>query len=325
MQVHLLCDLDSDPEPEELLVNLDELNAELEKLDEEDLESELEEVKEEQQNVEEEIESEVVEEMVIDTDGLQEVTPEFFEAMISDTKVPEENDNVYTNVINESVFNQDNSKDFYELVKDAGLDIDRFSPEDVISLQKTFNKDNTVEFIKIVKKHNLPISRIYDNVDVLINVTPQNLDQILTILEGTGASNEAVSTVFRYLNKVNVTDLEKNAKLGMELTKALSFAIPYIENKDLASILEISDKAIKDLKSKETMEDYKLFCLFPEIVLENYKTLKKYGVKSPEECISKHPHRFTFNTDVFASILDKYEPEDLVRCINKNSAVLDKL
>ena len=65
--------------------------------------------------------------------------------------------------------------------------------------------------------------------------------------------------------------------------------------------------------------------LFPEIVLANYNTLKGLKINNLNECISKHPHRFILNPDRFNEILDKYDTDDLIRCINKNAAVIDKL
>ena len=53
--------------------------------------------------------------------------------------------------------------------------------------------------------------------------------------------------------------------------------------------------------------------------------LRDLEINNLKECIVKHPRRFLMNPDKFRAILDKYDTEDLIRCINKNSAVIDKL
>ena len=65
--------------------------------------------------------------------------------------------------------------------------------------------------------------------------------------------------------------------------------------------------------------------MFLDIVMANYKVLRDLQINNLKDCITKHPRRFLMNPDRFSAILDKYDTEDLIRCIQKNSAVLDKL
>ena len=64
---------------------------------------------------------------------------------------------------------------------------------------------------------------------------------------------------------------------------------------------------------------------YPEIVKTNFEVIKNLGVKDPIGILINHPTRFTMNPTNFLDILDKYDEEDLVRCLDKNGAVIDKL
>ena len=241
--------------------------------------------------------------------------------------IPEENDeplNVTSNVFNESIFKSTN---FYDLLSECNLDHDRFSEEDLVKLESKFNKELIVEFVNVLKKHNIAISKIYDNVDVMLEVTPQNMDHILTLLDKSGATNDAIGYIFNKLNKVNINSLELaiNNNADRHLTELLFDAIPYEGETDLVNRLGLDAREEADLKRFSSIEEYKMMNLFPEIVLANYETLKGLKIDNLNECITKHPHRFIFNPDRFNDILDKYDTDDLIRCINKNSAVIDKL
>ena len=49
------------------------------------------------------------------------------------------------------------------------------------------------------------------------------------------------------------------------------------------------------------------------------------GCKNYKEIFMGHAHMFTMNPDKFKAIFDKYDHSDLVRCLEKNGAVIEKL
>lgn len=270
-----------------------------------------------------------VPEVVEDTEKVEKPTVINNEIKEMEVNIPEENDqplNVMSNVFNKSIFDKE-STNFYDLLNECNLDHDRFSADDLIKLENKFNKDMIVDFVNVLKKHNVAISRIYDNVDVMLNVTPQNMDYIISLLYRTGASNEAVGYVFDKLDKVSINSLELavNNNPTRELTEILFDAIPYEGDSDILNRIGLNPKEEADLKRYATLEEFKMINLFPEVVLTNYNTLKGLRINNLNECFTKHPHRFIFNPDRFNAILDKYDTDDLIRCINKNCAVIDKL
>lgn len=230
------------------------------------------------------------------------------------------------NIISESIFNIGESRDVYEELKACGLDPDTFSVNDIAILQTSFDKNAAMEFINVLNKYEINIANVYKNVNTLVSITPQNLDKMLSLLMGTGAKKEDIDYIFDKLDKVNINKLEQNclSSINLQLTEVLLTSLPY-EESDIYTKLGLSSKEQEVLKKSLVDSDMKIFNMFPEIVMSNYEELKKLNINNLVECITKHPHKFIFNPSNFHSILDKYDPDDLVRCINKNSAVLDRL
>ncbi|MCX4364172.1 MAG: hypothetical protein OSJ70_00165 [Bacilli bacterium] len=218
-------------------------------------------------------------------------------------------------------------KDITEELKECNLEANRFSDSDLEMIKKNFNKNNTMDFINVMRKHNIAVARIYESANVLASVTPQNLDHILSILEDTGAISNSISYVFNLLDRVNINALEElvNERKDYELTDLLYKVIPYNGEKNLADLIDLTPMEEGVLRKNTSSDEFKMMNLFASIVAANYNELKKYDIRNINECITKYPHRFTLNPDNFSAILDKYDPEDLVRCINKNCAVINKL
>ena len=90
---------------------------------------------------------------------------------------------------------------------------------------------------------------------------------------------------------------------------------------DLGFTLEEVNK-IKNNYDKKDIEKVEFF---NRLVKNNYEHLKSYGIKNIKVCFINHLKMFLYNPDKFRSIFNKYDRADLVRCIEKNDAVLEKL
>lgn len=64
---------------------------------------------------------------------------------------------------------------------------------------------------------------------------------------------------------------------------------------------------------------------FPTIIEVNYNFLKEIGISNYKDIFMKHTHMFLLNPDRFKAIFDKYDHADLIRCLEKNGAVIEKL
>lgn len=79
------------------------------------------------------------------------------------------------------------------------------------------------------------------------------------------------------------------------------------------------------IKKKHDSKDLEVIEFFPRLIKENYNYLKSYGINNIKTCFINHTKMFFMNPDKFRSIFNKYDRADLVRCIEKNDAVLEKL
>lgn len=236
----------------------------------------------------------------------------------------EESENAL-NSMNSSIF--DSNDDLDSSLLDLELDKFRFSDDDVNKLEKNFNKENTSKFLNIMEKHGLDKTLIYTSVDTLLEVTPQNLDHILTLLEQTNATSEDISYVFNMLNKVNINKLEEVVDRAKEdeLANLLFASMDYSNNCELMIKLGFTKDEEKKFKKNLTDEEVLIFNTFSDIVIKNFNTINALNVDNARGCLIEHPSRFIFNPSRFNAILDKYDKSDLIRCINKNIAVIDRL
>lgn len=243
----------------------------------------------------------------------------------ADYKDIEEESSLGLNAMSSSIFDSNDNID--ESLKELGLEKLRFSDEDIEKMGNNFNKDNTAKFLNIMEKHHIDSSLIYTSVDVLINVTPQNLDHILTLLEHTNATSEDIACVFNLLDKVNINKLEEVIESAKEdeIANLLFASMDYNNNCELLIKLGFTKDEEKKFRSNLTDEEFLIFNTFSDIVIKNYNTINALNVDNARGCLIEHPQRFIFNPSRFNSILDKYDKEDLIRCINKNIAVIDRL
>ncbi len=89
--------------------------------------------------------------------------------------------------------------------------------------------------------------------------------------------------------------------------------------------IEFSLDEINHLKGTLARNVIEKLKLFPRIVLINYQTLKDVGIKNYKEIFVNHTHMFFKNPDKFKAIFAKYDPDDLIRCLEKNGAIIEKL
>ena len=89
--------------------------------------------------------------------------------------------------------------------------------------------------------------------------------------------------------------------------------------------LGFSLEEVNMIRNKYEQEDRDNIEFFPRLIKENYNYLKSYGINNIKVCFINHVKMFFMNPDKFRSIFNKYDRADLVRCIEKNDAVLEKL
>lgn len=85
--------------------------------------------------------------------------------------------------------------------------------------------------------------------------------------------------------------------------------------------LGLTEEEINDIpnNTKELLE------LFPLIVKENFQILQELNLKNEHEVFINHLNFFLMNPEKIDNIFSKYDRADLIRCIEKNHKVIEKL
>ena len=94
---------------------------------------------------------------------------------------------------------------------------------------------------------------------------------------------------------------------------------------DYLETLEITKEEINTLNTTTDKSVLECIVVFPGIITANYEILKDVGIKNYKEVFLNHPHMFLQNPDRFQRIFDKYDHDDLIRCLEKNGAIIEKL
>ena len=147
---------------------------------------------------------------------------------------------------------------------------------------------------------------------------------VTNLLLKTGANPEDFKYIENY-DEVDVDRLKREIEndKDREIADILVGVIPLQEDviQDVLGLDKDQNKVLK----KNAGRRYITMNAFPEIVKANFDVIKNFGVKDPVGILINHPTRFTMNPSNFLDILDKYDEEDLIRCLDKNGAVIDKL
>lgn len=225
------------------------------------------------------------------------------------------------NIVTEKSFEKDTNT-FEDNIKKLGLDINYFNSQNI---KDKFNYNNAKKIIDILDKHMIDLNNLKAYPDLIVTISPENLDHILDLLDLAGTSKDTIKYIFKYLDKININEFEISIKNKTDsIASILNRCIDVNTSDDIGSYLGLNKNEQEILKAN-AKNDYTTMCKFKEIVKANYDVLKNLKINDLNKCITEHPHRFIMNPDKFFEILDKYDTEDLIRCINKNVAVIDKL
>ena len=221
----------------------------------------------------------------------------------------------------------DNEDNIYGMITKHGLSTNSFDADKLVELDAKATPAAFDKLISVLDEHHINKEALYTNPDLIALNNPELVDEVLTELDKTEATENDIKLV---LNKVDKIDMNKLKDIvaedaGDDLTSILYKTMPSDTKDDIGKRLNLNKSEVKKLKANTSDEEFKMMNMFADIVATNYNTLASKNVDKPKECFVEHPHRFLFNPDRFNAILDKYDDEDLVRCINKNSAVIDRL
>lgn len=87
--------------------------------------------------------------------------------------------------------------------------------------------------------------------------------------------------------------------------------------------LETSDIEILEKNLDGSIKEQ--IILFNNIITENLNYILSLGVNNTKDIFMGHTHMFLKNPDKFKNIFDKYDRQDLIRCLEKNASIIEKL
>lgn len=94
---------------------------------------------------------------------------------------------------------------------------------------------------------------------------------------------------------------------------------------DYLTDLGFTGEEVENLKNSLDSDVIEMLTCFPRVVAVNYQLLKDIGINNIKEVFTEHIKMFLINPDRFKAIFAKYDQADLIRCIEKNAAVIEKL
>ena len=295
-------------------------------------EDDVEEVVEEQPVEEEKVEEIPAEEenVVETTEEVVETTEEAIEEKNEETpvnSVPEltaVDFDALDNKVEEKVETTDEDDEVKNIINKIGLKYDLFDSS--IKKIKNIDYNNALRIVDCLDLHFIAVDNIYKNPQILITIKPDVLDKVLDLLEGLGCVASTFDYIFKYIDKIDVEKLEMVPSTKTDcIINILYDVIHNLDLKSISDVLGLTDEETKTLEANLDAREYNVMCGFTDVIKANYDTLNGYHIADINKCFTEHPKRFLLNPDVFDTILDKYDPQDLVRCINKNVAVLDRL
>ena len=249
-----------------------------------------------------------------------------------EAKLPGEDDYVEDNSTDSIELDIEDDNDEKEVVKASidsedisllGIDMDSLSYADQQYLINHANINELKKTINVLNKHNVSLDKVNDNVKVYTDIYPDTLDKILTILDN---SNKKVDTVIPVLDQIDVSKLEDSIQVNGD-KDIIDIIVPTVKsnNDSLKSKLNMTDEEFDTLRNSVSDETLTKLNLLSNNVVENFSVLNNLGIENARECLTKYPTNLMLDTKEFKDLLDKYDQDDLVRCINKNAKVFDKI
>lgn len=263
-------------------------------------------------------------------------TPNIFEEEqlknnITDNKLPDIfGNNIEPDKTNENI-------EVTNFFKEYNLNFNNFDKEKQEIINNIFNRDHFQKMLEILKDNQINLEYIYHGLNLLEKGNAEELDQILTKLLLAGQSKNNIELVLNSLGNITSSNLTevinsfgseiKDANISDILMKTIKLQNDfYIDAKlDYLKESDFTEDDVIIMESKLNKDILDQLVTFPELVLTNYYYLKDIGINNIKEVFMNHAQMFILNPDKFKAIFTKYDKQDLIRCIEKNAAVIEQL
>lgn len=237
-----------------------------------------------------------------------------------------------------AVTNNTNEAELQKFLQENTLELTGFNAEDQEYLKNAYNAESFNAIINVLKQNHIDLNSLYDAANVLSEVPADELDRSIGQLLLANQTTENIGFILDKLSKINSADLKeaigafgpaiKDASIMDIINKARAVSgksEPVIPNISYLTDLGFAPDEINNMINTLPATALENLTLYSKIAKVNYSALNKFNISNIKTAFSGYSHMFLVNPDRFASILDKYDPADLVRCIEKNAAVIEKL
>ena len=231
-------------------------------------------------------------------------------------------------VVDEPVVEEVNNSDLISFLQENGIDVNNISP-DVVANTIVTDYDNAKKVLGVLKDNDIDINAVLP----VLNANPENLNAIIAKLLLSDQTKNNIALVLSALPILDITNLDSTIQSygpNIKDVNITDMILKAVTNPPETNIEYIKDLGFNDEEKNNMINNLppttiQSLTLFPKIASTNYQTLNKFNVNNIKEVFSGYPHMFLLNPERFDAILEKYNPEDLVRCIEKNAAVIEKL
>ncbi len=259
--------------------------------------------------------------------------PTLVEETSEDLEIPD----IFGNNLIEEEVQEKPSVEIIETFKEFDLDFNKFNIKDQELIKNIFSKDHFQKVLGILRNNQLDLNKVYNSVNILEKISPEELDQIITKLLLADQTKYNIELVLNSLENVTSNHLtEVINSYGQNIkdaditdiiikTKKLSGDIDFTKKPTYLTSIDFTEDEITILESTINRDIWEKIINFPELILVNYQLLKDIGVGNVKEIFNGHPQMFVMDPDRFKAIFAKYDQADLIRCLEKNAAVIEEL
>ena len=269
-----------------------------------------------------------------------EVNNDFFEPIIPENTLVEEpiqevNEQPENPELNEGLDNfivatEEANDELSKFLTDNNFDATKFN--DLETTRLNFDLANAKKVLNVLRDNQIELEHIYDS-SAIFNANSEELSKVITKLLLADQRTSNISLVLGALSLVDANKLgEVITNYGADIKDAnitdivlKASGTPITVDLSYINDLGYTQEEISGMTSTLPLATLEGLTIFKSITKTNYNNLNKFNINNIKEVFSGYAHTFLINPSRFDAILDKYDPEDLVRCLEKNAAVIEKL
>ncbi len=116
---------------------------------------------------------------------------------------------IFGNPIKEENLNSNVSKSLEELLTENGIDYRKFKEDEQNYLKEIYDEDKFTKIINVLKRNNINLDNIYNSFNIFGEISPNELENLLSKLINAGQSVEAIGLILEKLPKVKKYNLDE--------------------------------------------------------------------------------------------------------------------